>query len=222
MLLKSLVVVVVVSSLSASAFAAPTPPKALLPLEPGLPELKLKVDFRNLMGPQNAGKLDEKDMEARLESANEVWNQCSVRFVARSVSNISSVPMGIPYTPKSQDDLGKIATALNPNGFGAIPLTVAGPWNFFDSGSGLYLNGLGWVFVNEKGLDRIGAMISANKFFDRSAGPIIAHELAHALSLPHAAEAKNLMGAAGTNDLTVEQCRQARRFAELTLREFLL
>ena len=63
-------------------------------------------------------------------------------------------------------------------------------------------------------------MIDSQKVHQPVAGLLIAHELAHALSLPHVAEKDNLMGPGGTFKLTVDQCRQAREFASSALTEF--
>lgn len=208
--------------LAPEALALPAPARPMPPLEPALPPLSLKVDLRNLTGPDEAGRLEESELISKLDAANRVWSQCAIQFSPRSFANVSTQALGVPYAPQSQDDLSRIASALNPDGFTAIPLTVAGKWEFHDNGSGLFLTGLGWVFTNSSGIDRIGAMISNTKLSDPSAGPIIAHELAHALSLPHTAEERNLMGKAGTNELTREQCNQARGFAQNSLRSLLL
>ena len=206
-----------------NAWAAPAPPSAVLPLQPGWSTVSIRVDVRNLVGPNSAGKISEDDIRSRVGAANDVWSQCAVKFVPRVAENVSAEPLAIPYKPQSQSDLSSIAQALNPNGFhGAIPLTFAGPWGFFDQSSGLYLIGLGWVFKNAQGIDRIGAMIGAQHIFRPGAGPIIAHELGHALSLPHTVEINNLMGRNGTRDLTMDQCNQARSFAETALKDFLL
>ncbi len=213
-------------TLSAAAWAVPTPPDAkkdLIPLESGWPLISLYVDVRNLTGPGGTGTLPESKLASRIDEVNKIWSQCAIKFVVHSALNVSAEKLKIPYSPRSQDDLGKIAEALNPHGYhDAVPLTFAGPWNFYDSRSGLYLNGLGWVFTNNQGLDRIGAMVSATKIFIPAGGAIIAHELAHALSLPHVANPKNLMGPGGTEDLTEDQCKQARNFSEIALREFVV
>ncbi|MCM2279104.1 MAG: hypothetical protein NDJ89_13595 [Oligoflexia bacterium] len=203
-----------------SAMALPAPPKPLASLDPGWRPITLRVDVRNLTGPEHAGRIEEARLARRLEEVNRVWSQCAVSFVPRSVTNVSAPNLGIPYEPRSQEDLSRIAAALNPSGFPALPLTVAGPWGFEEK-DGFRLSGLGWVFTSPRGIERIGAMISSTKFHDVSAAPIIAHELAHALSLPHVAEPGNLMGPGGTNELTPGQCLQARRFSEVTLGELL-
>lgn len=207
---------------ASAALAAPVPVKPLRALERGWTELNLRVDIRNLTGSNDLGRIPEAELIRKMEDVNSIWAQCSVKFTPRYVSNVSAEKLKVPYQPQSQEDLGKIAVALNPDGYPALPVTVAGPWTFLDPGSGLYLSGLGWVFLNAKGLDRIGAMISATKIFDPTGVPILAHEIAHALSLPHSSIRDNLMGGAGTNDLTSEQCVQARRFVELALHEFVI
>jgi hypothetical protein len=184
------------------------------------------VDARNLTGPEGAGALTEEDLRSRVEAANPVWAKCGLRFVPVSAQNVSARALGVAYEPKSQDDLSRHAGALNPNGFDgvdAIPFTIAGPWRFYDSGTGLYLTGLGWAFTSAPGkLDRLGAMVDAQRIHQPVAGLLIAHELAHALSLPHVAESDNLMGPGGTSRLTEAQCRQAREFASTTLKGFFI
>ena len=184
--------------------------------------LTLNLDVRNVTGPLGMGKLGAADLRAGVEAANKVWEQCSISFTALSATNVAAETLGVAYEPKSQDDLSRLAAALNPHGFGhAIPLTIAGPWNFYDKPTGLFLTGLGWVFTGPGGgIDRIGAMVGSGKIHDPIAGLIIAHELAHALSLPHVTEKDNLMGPGGTIRLTPEQCRQAREFAGTTLASF--
>ncbi len=197
--------------------------KPLTQLEPSWPELKLRIDVRNLVGPNEAGKLTVEQLDSRVEANNLVWAQCGIRFIARARINVTAGELGIPYEPKSEEDLSKIAVALNPHGFdGAVPLTVAGPWQFYDPHVGLWLHGLGWVFTLGQKIDRIGAMVSALRIFLPTGGAIIAHELAHALSLPHVAESDNLMGPGGTNTLTLAQCRQARNFSETALADFVV
>jgi hypothetical protein len=185
-------------------------------------DLVLNLDVRNVTGPRGAGSLPLSDLKAGVEAANRVWEQCSIRFVAKHAANVAADELGVAYEPRSQDDLSRLASALNPHGFGdEIPLTIAGPWRFYDSQSGLYLTGLGWVFTKDSGgIDRIGAMIGSQKIHAPVAGLIIAHELAHALSLPHVSEKDNLMGPGGTFRLTPGQCQQAREFAGTSLRAF--
>jgi hypothetical protein len=222
------------SGATTRAFAALTPvekPAAALPahplpaLDPNWTKISVRVDVSNLVGPGETGKIPEEDLVSKVGGINEIWSQCALEFVPRTASNISTEKLKIPYGPKSQEDLSKIAEALNPNSSfnGGIPLVVAGPWNFYDAGTGLYLSGLGWVFTGTANrVDRIGAMVDSQKFY-RPRGPaIIAHELAHALSLPHIGELKNLMGPGGTDDLTRDQCLQARQFTQEKLRTFLL
>ncbi|MCM2323261.1 MAG: hypothetical protein NDJ90_08355 [Oligoflexia bacterium] len=204
-----------------TAWALPAPPTALLPLDPSWTEITLRVDLRNLSealeNGQEIGKIAESQLRERLNEVNRIWSQCGLRFAPRVVANVRASSLGVPYQPQSQEDLSRLAAALNPSGFTALPVTVAGPWTFREGG--YFLTGLGWAFTRGDRIDRIGAMISATKFFDVSAAPIIAHELAHALSLPHVPEGRNLMGPGGTNELTSEQCRQARRFADAALGE---
>ena len=191
------------------------------PLDPAWQEIQLRVDVRNLSGPKDVGKLSPDYMLQRVSDTNSVWSQCKIRFVPRTVGNVIASDLHIPYEPKSQDDLGHIAGALNPQGFhNAIPLTFAGPWTFFDQGSGLYLHGLGWVFTSGNKLDRIGAMIAAQKLSDPHAGALIGHELGHALSLGHSGESDNVM--AGGNRLKRDQYMQTRSFSQSVLADFMV
>jgi hypothetical protein len=203
----------------ANAWAIPQPVNALAD---SAPWIVLRLDVRNVTGPGDSGRLPASDLISRVQAANEVWSQCSIRFTSRSARNVSARDLGVDYEPKSQSDLSRLASALNPHGFkDAIPFTIAGPWHFYDPGTGLYLTGLGWVFTNGSGtLDRIGAMIDSQRVHLPIAGLLIAHELAHALSLPHVAERDNLMGPGGTSKLTADQCRRAREFASTTLSGF--
>jgi hypothetical protein len=197
------------------AWAIPQPPNLVGDAE----WITLRLDVRNVTGVSDKGKLAVSDLRSRVGAANEVWSQCEIRFSSRSARNVSARDLGVSYEPKSQSDLSRLAEALNPHGFKeAIPLTIAGPWKFYDPQSGLYLTGLGWEFTTPQGrLDRIGAMIDSQRVHSPIAGLLIAHELAHALSLPHVVETDNLMGPGGTSKLTVDQCRQAREFASTVL-----
>lgn len=193
-----------------------------IPAPPSEQELVLRLDFKNLTGPDGEGLLTKEEMTSLLVRVNEIWSQCSVRFVTRLVENVNARSLGVPYQPKSQDDLSRIAAALNPGGFDhAIPLTVAGPWEFFDRNTGLFLHGLGWVFTRADGagIERIGAMIDARKIRWRTHGEIIAHELGHTLSLSHHPDPANVMN--GDSKLTPEQCTQARGFSLARLPGFL-
>jgi len=181
--------------------------------------ISVRLDVRNITGPAGTGRLEASDLRSRVQAANEVWAQCSIRFTPKSARNVAARDLGVAYEPKSQDDLSRLAGALNPHGFNnAIPFTVAGPWRFYDPQSGLYLTGLGWAFTTDQGvIERIGAMIDSQRVHLPVAGLLIAHELAHALSLPHVTEKDNLMGPGGTSKLTPDQCRQARGFAATSL-----
>lgn len=200
--------------------AAPIPVRPLEALEPAWEKVSLRVDVRNLIATEAAAKIPEAKLSQRLEEVNLLWSQCSIRFVVRKAENVAAAKVGAPYPPKNEGDLSTIAGALNPHGFdGAIPVTVAGPWNYFDAGTGLFPHGLGWVFTNGNGkVDRIGAMVAAQKLDHETAALVIGHELGHALSLPHVSDPNNLM--LGGPSLMREQCVQARRFIEIALQEF--
>lgn len=186
--------------------------------------ITLRVDVHNMVGPKDAGKLKKGVLRSRLAKANLVWSQCGIQFKPHVVNNVVAADLNVPYVPASQTDLSKIAAALNPNGFhDAIPLTFAGPWNFYDAGTGVYLIGLGWAFMkNPTTIDHIGAMVDATRIFLPQSGLIIAHELGHTLSLPDGGGHDTLMGAGGTQNLTLNQCTQARGFAESALTGFVV
>ena len=43
--------------------------------------IDLRVDVRNVAtGPRDAGRLPASDLRSRLQAANDVWSQCSIRF----------------------------------------------------------------------------------------------------------------------------------------------
>ena len=200
-----------------SAEAAPVPPERL-------PLITLRLDIRNLTGPGNEGGRTEAELSRPIEGVNEIWRQCGIRFAARETVNVSAERFNIPYRPASQEDLGRIAEALNPEGFAradALPLTYAGPWRFFDGGTGVFPTGLGWVFVNADGtLNRIGAMVDATKPHGQYGAEIVGHELGHALSLPDNGISGNLMCGGSPAQLTADQCAQARSFARSALLRF--
>ena len=202
------------------AWAIPAPVSPIKKLEIDWDEFSLRLDVTNLIGENNEGYLPNEVMLQRISEVNFIWAQCSIQFYVRSVANISATALSVPYRPQSQEDLSKIAAAINPNGFdGAIPLTFAGYWGFKDSYSGFYLHGLGWVFIDgQNKIDRVGAMIGSNKFNEEYAASLISHELGHALALDHWREADNLM--AGGQKLTQKQCNDARFFAQTILADF--
>ncbi len=114
-----------------SAFAMPAPA-----------EITLRVDVRNLVGPEGTGKLDDQVMVSLIEKASMFWRPCGVRFMARSTGNVDAVANQVPYRPKNQDDLGKILAAMDPNkDHTGIPVMIAGPWDYKDASYGLYLWG---------------------------------------------------------------------------------
>ena len=191
------------------------------PLENTWPVISLKLEIRNLTGENHHGQLEEADLKAAAYKINEIWSQCSIQFVLQSARNVSALQLNIPYLPQGQEDLGKIEAALNPNGYTSIPLTIAGPWNFFDPSSRVYPFGFGWVFHDGKKLGRIGAMVSATKFKDKAAREIMAHELGHVLSLPENGNGEDIMGK-GIAQVSMPQCLQTRSFAISALSQFRL
>jgi hypothetical protein len=213
----------VLSALSCwSAWGAPVPvPKGppALPRPADLSLIGLRVDVRNLVGPQGAGTTNLTDLASKVESVNEVWAQCGIEFQIRSSGNVSAEALKVPFHPRNQDDLSKIAVALNPKPSEAIPFTVAGPWGFYDNRSGLFLMGIGWARYDATGLQHLGAMVGAEQLGNPNWKLIFAHELGHALSLPDARDDGTLMGT-GNNRLTSAQCAQVRAFANTQLRGF--
>lgn len=207
----------------AAAQAMPIPATALPTLASGWKPISLRVDVKNLMDDDSNHRIADELLVDRMKLVNNTWSQCAIRFLVRSTGNVSSKDLKVKFNPTSQGDLSELAHALNPKGFkGAIPVTVAGPWSFFDPNTGVFPFGLGWVFPGNTEKDpvsRIGAMISIKKIHGDDAGLIIAHELGHALSLGHSADGENLM--LGGPKLVREQCDQARGFAERFLAEFI-
>jgi hypothetical protein len=200
-----------------SIFVAVFAANAAVPEKPA--DILIRLDLRNLVAQNNEGQLSDRDFLPIIDGANRHWSQCGIRFVPRSIGNVNVLPLDIPFEPKNQGDLSKIATALNPNGFkGAIPFTIAGRWQVMDNG--YVLLGLGWVFLNSPTeVNRIGAMVDANKLKEKWIGQLAAHELGHALSLSHSGLEDNVMG--GGAKLTPEQCAQARGFSQTSLAGFL-
>lgn len=216
------VVVAVVLSWTKAGFALPTPPEELAQPQPEWSEIVLRVDVRNLTGPEGVGTVTDQVMLDRVADASRMWSQCAIRFEARSQANVSAVKLNIPYEPKSVNDLSTIDGALYPSGTGnngAIPLTIAGPWRFVDTGSGLMLFGLGWSFSKDSRPTSIGAMIGANRLNEPWVAELVGHEIGHALSLSHSPESDNLM--AGGKRLKPDQCKQARGYAQTVLAEFI-
>lgn len=155
-----------------------------------------------------------------LSAVNQIWNQCGIQFQVNSYQEVEAPKIGMKTLPKGEGDLGKIAEALNPKGFHTgIPFTVSGKWDFYDSTVNGTLFGLGWVFVNNQGVDHIGAMVDDQRLKSATGILIAAHELGHTLSLPHNNLKNNLMGD-GKGFFTPEQCAQARGFAQKYLGEF--
>ncbi len=218
-----MLMVVAVAWTKGPAWATPIPvkmsaPEVLKPLKAEWEPIVLRLDVRNLTGPQDEGVLPKDLLRVRISQANIIWAQCGIRFVARSIANVSAVKLKVPYEPQGQNDLSTIASALNPNGFDeAIPFTLAGPWRFSENGFSFY--GLGWVFTrSDHEIDRIGAMIGAQRIHEEWAPQLISHELGHAMSLQHSPDQNNVM--AGGDRLTPEQCDQSRDFAQASLKKF--
>lgn len=205
-------VLLVLITISARSYAATEPPA-----------IRIRLDFRNVLGPAGQGALSAKKGAKLLTEVNDVWSQCGIQFRLRRFGNESAKALALPYPPQSMDDLSVIAQKLNPRGFRepnlALPLTIAGPWSFVYNG--VWLNGLGWVFTNaQNGVDKIGAMMSAKKLDAPEGGLILAHELGHALSLAEGGDG-TLMGP-GTPFLSVGQCQQTRSFALRYLGQFII
>jgi hypothetical protein len=197
--------------------AMPTPP-----LESAWPKISLKLEIRNLTDVDGSGKLDEKDLRAAATSINEIWSECSIQFVLQKVRNVSAAALKVAYVPQGQEDLGKLEAALNPSGnYASIPLTIAGPWTFYDPASGVYPFGYGWVFHDGQKLNRIHAMISSTRFKVKTSREIMAHELGHALSLPENGSGDDIMGK-GVGHVSMPQCLQTRAFAISALSQFRL
>lgn len=198
-----------------AALAAPIPA-----LDSSWPSLRLRADIANLTGPGGAGKADEAVLVARIDSVNEIWSQCAVKLVVRAIRNVDAAEAGVSYEPGSQEDLVAISAALNPQGFtSALPVTVAGQWNFFDPSSQVLLHGLGWVAVSGGKVDTIAAMIGRQHLDRPDAGALVAHEVGHALLLPHSPAPDNVM--AGGNRLNRDQCEHSRSFLKSRLAGFL-
>ncbi len=199
-----------------AAVAAPIPP-----LDATWPSLRLRADVANLTGPEDAGKVDEALLTARIDSVNEIWSQCAVKLVVRAARNVDAAGIGVPYEPADQGDLSRISAALNPDGFSsALPITVAGQWNLFDPGSQIFLHGLGWVFFSGGKIDTIGAMIGRQHLDRPNAAALVAHEVGHAFFLPHSPAPDNVM--AGGDRLNRDQCERSRSFLQSNLAGFLV
>jgi hypothetical protein len=187
--------------------------------EPARETIQLRLNFRNVVAPDGKGRLSTRKAMPLFREINSIWKQCGIQFALTHFGNTSAKQLDLPYPPQSQADLSTIDAKMNARGFGgAIPLTIAGPWSFFDPISQVYLNGLGWVYANGTGVSKVGAMMSAKKLVAPEAGLILAHELGHALSLPEGGDG-TLMGP-GTPVLSADQCEKTRAFAQAYLGEF--
>ena len=204
---------------NSSAWAIPAPARPMTSVE-GAPqkELVLKTELRNIVGPSSE-RMDRVELVTRIVEVNRILAQCSIRLEVNAFANIEASKLGVTDSPASMNDLALVASKLNPNGFPALPVTVAGKWDVVDRGTRLF--GLGWVFMSNHGIDRIGAMISNAQIHLETAAAVIAHEVGHALSLSDVQERDNLMGTGGTHTLTRDQCAQARRFARNSLKSLI-
>jgi len=197
------------------------PAKPLESIEAAWTDVSIRLDVRNLAESDEAGTLPVELMKARVDENNRYWSLCAIKFVPRTVANVSAQKLNIPYPPQSQGELSTLASVLNPNGKfdGAIPFTFAGPWNFYDKQSKLFLHGLGWFFMTGDKIDHIGAMIASQRIHRPEAPLLMAHELGHALTLGHTSEPDNIMGVG--ERFSRVQCMQARAFALTALAGFL-
>jgi hypothetical protein len=185
----------------------------------------LRVDVRNVTGPANAGELKTwEQVTSALDEVNQIWSACGIRFVSRSAENVSAEALKVPYEPKGQEDLARLESALNPAGHkDSIPVTIAGPWNFYDTLSGFWLHGLGWSFYlpAEKRILRMGAMIGSQRLAEKHGGRLLGHEIGHALSLSHTTQDTLMkVGLEMGATLSETECQQARQFSETYLAGF--
>jgi hypothetical protein len=196
------------------AGAVPVPPVVVGP------ELRLELAVGELIEkPGSRVLLNRRRIRELVTGLNEIWGSCGIRF--RASQSVVRVSAGtLPFYPRTQDDLSKIASRFHPSQYrrGRVPLTLAGDWSRLEPSGGMKLHGLGWAFYSPREdeapwrIERIGAFVAREQISSEGFFKLAAHELGHALSLGHSADPSNVM--AGGDQLTAEQCAQVRTFIE--------
>jgi hypothetical protein len=176
--------------------------------------IQLRLDIRNLVSQDANENYPQEKFLDLISSVNSIYSKCGVQFKVRDIVNLSA--QGLPFPPKSEQDMADIAAKIHPHGFGksdeAFPLTIAGRFNFLAPNHGVYLKALTWTFLNgPNDIARMHSMVARQHLDDPSAVEIIAHEFGHFFLLPHTQVPGNVMGAG--RDFSADQCLQIRNFA---------